>query len=326
MPIVAPGPPLPDMTLPPQPPLHYYNQSMSPPTGSLVEIMDVLNRPMTNQYATLQETLRQSQSASKEHFLSNAKPCDGKYLGEFSIWLDEVSRLATICNKKPIGVALAISKGNLHKYISMLVSSGLSSLPIKAHLQERFLECSNTTMAKHKLTQLKQAELPMHEYIAKFSDMAEHAYSIKATDSASVILASNFIKGVPNPHIKNKLRSYQIKNLKDVFGHTIQEDQKQKIRVLDFGVATHSETTTKAICSINAIMDKGCFNCGSEDHFVKDCPLSQLDNAAHKVPYVDHRNAYNHDGTTDKVVEPLARLFTVLVMQLKFLTPLRSRW
>ena len=67
----------------------------------------------------------------------------------------------------------------------------------------------------------------MHKYITKFGDMVEHAYSIKATNSASVILASNFIKGVQNPHVKNKLMSYQVKNLKDIFGHAIQEDQKQ---------------------------------------------------------------------------------------------------
>ena len=48
-------------------------------------------------------------------------------------------------------------------------------------------------MAKHKLTQLRQSEIAMHEYIAKFGDMAEHAYSIKPTNSASIILASNFI-------------------------------------------------------------------------------------------------------------------------------------
>ena len=134
-------------------------------------------------------------------------------------------------------VALAIFKGTFHKHISELVSSGLSWLPIKVQLQERFSECGSTTMAKHKLTQLKQSELPMHEYIAKFSDMAEHAYIIKSTDSASVILASNFIDVVQNPHVKNKLRSYQIKNLKDIFGHPIQEDQKQKIRALDFWLA-----------------------------------------------------------------------------------------
>ena len=71
-------------------------------------------------------------------------------------------------------------------------------------------------MVKHKLTQLKQSELSKHEYITKFGDMADHAYSIKATNSASVILASNFIEGVQNPHVKNKLRSYQVKNLKDI--------------------------------------------------------------------------------------------------------------
>ena len=92
-------------------------------------------------------------------------------------------------------------------------------------------------MVKHKLT---QPELPMHEYITKFGDMAEHAYSIMATDSPNVILASNFIKGVQNPHVKNKLRSYQVMNLKDIFNHAIQEDQKQKIKALDFGVATRS--------------------------------------------------------------------------------------
>ena len=43
MPIVAPGPPLPDVTLPPQPPLHPYNPMMSAPAGSLVEVIDVQN-------------------------------------------------------------------------------------------------------------------------------------------------------------------------------------------------------------------------------------------------------------------------------------------
>ena len=51
----------------------------------------------------------------------------------------------------------------------------------------------------------------MHEYITKSGDIAEHAYSIKPTDSASQILASNFIEGVQNPHVKNKLGSYQVK-------------------------------------------------------------------------------------------------------------------
>ena len=40
-----------------------------------------------------------------------------------------------------------------------------------------------------------------------------------------------------NPHVKNKIRSYQVKTLKDILGHAIQEDQKQKIRALGFRVA-----------------------------------------------------------------------------------------
>ena len=236
-PLLPKAPPLPDVTLPPQSPLHHYNQMMSSPTGSLAEVMDVLNRSMTNQYAVLQETLRQLQSASKEHYLSNAQSCDGRNLLEFSMWLDEVCQLVTICKKNPMEVALVISRGNLQKYISELVSSGLSWLPIKVHLQERFFECSSATMAKHKLTQLKQSELPIDEYVTKFGDMAEHVYSIKATNSTSAILASNFIEGVQNLHVKNRLRSYQVKNLQHIFGHAIQEDQKQKITVLDFGLS-----------------------------------------------------------------------------------------
>ena len=215
-------------------------------------------------------------------------------------------------------VVLAISRGNLHKYISNLVSSGLSWLPIKVHLQERFSECSSTSMAKHKLTELRQSELPMHEYITKFGDMAEHAYSIKSTNSASVILASNFIEGIQNPPVKNKLRSYQIKNLKDIFGHAIQEVQKKKIRALDFGLTPKSETMPN--CSINAIGDEGCFKCGSEDHFVKECPLSQPDNKVENGYYMDSKNVHNTGSATDKLMEPLTRLFTDLVAQMKLLT------
>ena len=97
----------------------------------------------------------------------------------------------------------------------------------------------------------------MHEYITKFGDMVEHAYSIKATNSASIILASRFIEGVQNPHVKNKLRPYQVKNLKDIFGQAIQEDQKQKIRALDCGVSPKLDPTLN--CTVNAIQGKACF-------------------------------------------------------------------
>ena len=176
-------------------------------------------------------------------------------------------------------------------------------------------------MAKHKLTQLKQSELPMHKYIAKFGEMTKHACSIKATDSASAILASKFIEGVQNPYIRNKLRLYQVKYLKDLFGHVIQEHQKQKIRALDFGVSNPSETSTKTSCSINDIRDKDCFKYSSKDHFVKDCLLSQPNNSTQRGHYTDYKDAHNSDTSSDKVMEPLSRLFTDLVEQIKLLTP-----
>ena len=132
-------------------------------------------------------------------------------------------------------------------------------------------------------------------------------------------LASNFIEGVQNPHVKNKLRSYQAKNLKDIFGHAIHEDQKQKIGVLDFGVSSKSDPILN--CTINAIKDKACSQCGSDGHFIKDCPLSQQDNVAQKSKYTDHRTDSNSKSTTDKIMEPLTRLFTDLVEHLKLLIP-----
>ena len=92
--------------------------------NSLVEVMGVLNRSMTNQYTVLQESLRQSQSASKEHYLSNVQSYNGKDPKEFGIWLDDVSRLATIYYENPMEVALEISKGTLHKYINELYLVG----------------------------------------------------------------------------------------------------------------------------------------------------------------------------------------------------------
>ena len=109
--------------------------------------MDILNRSMTNQYAILQETLRQLQSAYKECYLSSAQSCNGKDPQDFSKWLDDVSQLATVCNKDPIEVALVIARRNLHKFISELVSSGLGCSPIKMNLQERFSECGSVTRA-----------------------------------------------------------------------------------------------------------------------------------------------------------------------------------
>ena len=215
------------------------------------------------------------------------------------MWLNDVSRLATICYKNPMEVALTISKGTLHKYINELVSSGMSWLPIKAQLQEKISECGSATMARHQLIKLKQLDLLMHEYIAKFGDMVGHAYSIKPIDGASQILASNSIEGVQNPHVKNQLRSYQIKNLKEIFGHAIHEDQKQKITALEFGVNSKSKSILN--CDINVIREKACFKCGKQDT-----------NVLHGK-YTNHKADTNTNSAPDKVMGPLTRLFTDLI-------------
>ena len=41
------------------PPLHHFGRNVSMTNNSLVEVMDALNRSLTNQYTVLQETLRQ---------------------------------------------------------------------------------------------------------------------------------------------------------------------------------------------------------------------------------------------------------------------------
>ena len=134
---------------------HSIYQNMSGMNESLLQGLGMMHNSITSQCSVLQDQMRQSQSASKEHYLSNAKPCDGKDPKEFGTWLDDISRLATISGRDQAEVAMAISRGPLHKYINELYSSGLIWASIKPKLQERFSECGSSTIAKHKLTHLK---------------------------------------------------------------------------------------------------------------------------------------------------------------------------
>ena len=217
--------------------------------NSLIGVMDKFEKSMVKQNDVLHENLRQSFTASKEHNLSNAKPCDSKTALDFSTCLEDVSRISTISCKGPESVTLATSRGSLHKYVTKLHSSGKHWPAMKPLLQERFSECGNSTMAKYKLTTFRQTDLAVHEYILKFSDYIEHAYTLTPTDPASMILASNFIKGIMNPYIKNKLRSCKVSNLQDIFKFSLGEDQKQKFRALDF----ESKPDMIAHCDIQAI-------------------------------------------------------------------------
>ena len=60
--------------------------------SSLTGVLDKFEKSMVQQNNVLHESLRQSVTASKEHYLSSAKPCDGKIALDFSTWLGDVSR------------------------------------------------------------------------------------------------------------------------------------------------------------------------------------------------------------------------------------------
>ena len=75
-------------------------------------------------------------------------------------------------------------------------------------LSEIFSDYTSTAAAQNKLPSLKQDGRSMHEYIVYFSDLLEHAYSVKATDVGTDLLANQFIEGIDdtNKYTKNKLR------------------------------------------------------------------------------------------------------------------------
>ena len=90
---------------------------------------------MVQQSNVHNESLIQSVAASKEYYLSNAKPCNGKIALDISTWLD-VGKISTIPCKDPEIVALATSMGSLNKYVRELHSSGKHLPTMKPLLQE----------------------------------------------------------------------------------------------------------------------------------------------------------------------------------------------
>ena len=161
----------------------------------------------------------------------------------------------------------------------------------------------------------------MHEYISKFLDLVEHAYTLTPTDPGTMILASNFIEGIMNPYIRNKLRSCKVSNLRDIFKFAVVEDQKQKIRALDF--VSRSDTT--AHCNIQAIKDSSCYKCGDEGHFIKDCPFHQNNPMQHNNPTPNHKHSYtphsrSNSNNTD-MLAPITQNLNNFLGQLKQLFP-----
>ena len=284
------------------------NQSVM--NESLISLFDKFEKSLQIQNLTLQ----QSVTSSKEHYISNAKTYDGKDPKEFNQWLESVSRLSRISGKDLLEVAMAISTGALHRHISELMALGIDWDIIKSKIQERFSEFGSPVVAQNKLTTFTHKTMAMHEYISEFNSIIEYTYNIKPTEKASHLLASNFIQGIQNPYIKNKLRSYTIENLSELFGFALKEDQKQKVTELDFGNSSHQQTT--APCDINVIKSNECYKCGSHDHFIKDCPLNK-DNSYNHPNTNQQRNYSTHKNQRKPVDENLEQSIQTMTDLLK---------
>ena len=280
------------------------------------------NQPINNETvisllsSTIEHNLKQNTALHKEHYISSAKTYDGKDPKEFNKWLDNVDRISRILSRDHLDIAISTSVGQLYKYISELTDSGLNWDMIKPLIQERFSECGSFIITRNKLTSLAQEKRAMHEYISEFSSLMEHVHGIKPTDPKSKILASNFIDGIQNPYIKNKLQMQDPDNLSALYRGAIKEDQRQKIRELDFG---KSSSQASAQCDINAIKGSGCYKCGSNDHFIKDCPLNREKNSdlthGQQKHYSDYRSKSHDENPMEKSIQAITDLLKSLLKQ-----------
>ena len=69
-------------------------------------------------------------------------------------------------------------------------------------------------MARHKLQHLKQNDMPMHEYISKFTNLVEHAYGLSSHAHSSFTLVSTFIEGIMSPSHQEQAEVMQSSKLK----------------------------------------------------------------------------------------------------------------
>ena len=127
----------------------------------------------------LSYSLNMQTQINKQHHLNMAPSYDGKDPKQFYTWLDDIERLSIQYTMSKTEVAQITSRGSVHKYIQELKLQNYAWDVIKVKLRERFSDCTSTAAAQNKLSSLKQDGRSMHEYIAHFSDLLEHAHSKK---------------------------------------------------------------------------------------------------------------------------------------------------
>ena len=116
-----------------------------------------------------------------------------------------------------------------------------------------------------------------------------------------------------SPHIRNMLRSCKAQGLKDVFSQAILEDQRQKLRALDFETP---RADSIAHCEINAIRSLSFYRCGSTSHLVRECPMpaesapSPANNGVNQN--ANDNSTSNNTGNNDNIQDALGAITQAL--------------
>ena len=104
----------------------------------------------------------------------------------------------------------------------------------------------------------------------------------------------------------------EIRTLSDLFASALQKDQKQKIREIDFG-------TQDSQCEVHAIKGRGCYECGQEDHLVKDCPNRKSNNTYNDRNKSHHtyknQKTQGEENSIEQSLQSLTNLVKTLIKQ-----------